>query len=167
MPGRRFIKLPFSQSEKSNLARPDGRVAASWVTANGVLDFRPGSKSEEVTMSTYLPPCPRTRTLPNQLGTSHLCHKQTSGLRRWRKHSCSRHPLFRVCKYYGVSPYIAFSWPWAKARAGGISILPPTISIYAPVWLVRAAFIASSSSPSVVTRAVYQFAHPSAFGNSA
>src|SRR4029077_1953511 len=24
---------------------------------------------------------------------------------------------------YGVSPYIAFSWPWANARAGGMSIL--------------------------------------------
>jgi hypothetical protein len=69
--------------------------------------------------------------------------------------------------YYGVSPYIAFSWPWANARAGGMSILPPMISIYAPALLARAAFIASSSSPSVVTRAVNQSAQPSAFGNSA
>jgi hypothetical protein len=34
-----------------------------------------------------------------------------------------------VLSYYGVSPYMAFSWPWAKASAGGISILPPMISI--------------------------------------
>jgi hypothetical protein len=70
------------------------------------------------------------------------------------------------CAYYGVSPYMAFSRPWAKASAGGISNLPPMISIYAPVLLARAAFIASSSSPSVVTRAVNQSAQPSAFGNS-
>jgi hypothetical protein len=31
--------------------------------------------------------------------------------------------------YHDVSPYIAFSWPWAKASAGGISILPPMISM--------------------------------------
>src|ERR1700746_57548 len=83
------------------------------------------------------------------------------------EHSCSCHLLFRACRSYGASPYMDLSWPWAKARAGGISILPPMISIYAPDLLARAAFIASSSSPSVVTRAVYQFAHPSAFGNSA
>src|SRR5262249_17260495 len=57
--------------------------------------------------------------------------------------------------------------PWAKASAGGISILPPMSSIYAPVLLARAAFIASSSSPSVVARAVNQLAQPSAFGSSA
>src|ERR1700751_6039991 len=68
---------------------------------------------------------------------------------------------------YGVPPYISLSRLCAKARIGGMSILPPMISIYAPVLLPRAAFIASSSSPSVVTRAVCQSAHPSAFGNSA
>ena len=47
---------------------------------------------------------------------------------RWREHCCSRH-LPPVGAYYGVSPYMALSWPWAKARAGGISILPPMISI--------------------------------------
>ena len=47
---------------------------------------------------------------------------------RWREHCCSRH-LLSVRAYYGVSPYMALSWPWAKARAGGISILPPMISI--------------------------------------
>src|SRR6516225_8595890 len=34
------------QPEESNLARPDGSVAASQVTANGVLDFRLGSDSD-------------------------------------------------------------------------------------------------------------------------
>jgi len=41
---------------------------------------------------------------------------------------CSRY-LLSVCGYYGVSPYMASSWPWAKARAGRISIWPPMISI--------------------------------------
>jgi hypothetical protein len=82
-----------------------------------------------------------------------------TALRRWRKHSCCRHLLFQARKF------MACRRTWAKARAGGISILPPMISIYAPVLLARAAFIASSSSPSVPTRAVYQFAHPSAVGN--
>jgi hypothetical protein len=48
--------------------------------------------------------------------------------------------------------YIAFSRPCAKTSAGGISILPPMISM--PDLLARAAFMASSSSPSVATRAV-------------
>src|SRR5260370_28268132 len=91
---------------------------------------------------------------------SQTCHKQTSGLRRWRKHSCSRHLLFRVCKYYGVSPYIALSWPWAKARAGGISILPPMISIYPPVSLAPPALIASSTSPSLVPPPAHQSPPP-------
>ena len=50
-------------------------------------------------------------------------------LKEWRKQSCPRHLQFPLHTYYGVSPYIAFSWPWAKARAGGISILPPMISM--------------------------------------
>ena len=53
----------------------------------------------------------------------------TSELKGWRKQSCPRHLQFPLHTYYGVSPYIAFSWPWAKARAGGISILPPMISM--------------------------------------
>ena len=47
----------------------------------------------------------------------------------WRKQSCPRHLQFPLHTYCGVSPYIAFSWPWAKARAGGISILSPMISM--------------------------------------
>src|ERR1700693_4035347 len=95
------------------------------------------------------------------------CHQETSELKDGEKQSCPRHLQFRIRTCYGVSPYMAFSWPWAKARAGGISILPPMISMYAPVLLARADFIASSSSPRVVTRAVYQSEHPSAFGSSA
>ena len=55
--------------------------------------------------------------------------RRPSELKRWRKQSCPRHLQFPLHTYYGVSPYIAFSWPWAKARAGGISILPPMISM--------------------------------------
>src|SRR6266403_1989049 len=65
-----------------------------------------------------------------------------------------------VDAYHGLSPYMALSRPCAKARSGGMSILPPMISIYAPVLLARAVSIAASSAPSVVTRAVYQSAHP-------
>jgi len=38
---RRWCTAAPGDRGESNLARPDGRVAASWVTANGVLDFRP------------------------------------------------------------------------------------------------------------------------------
>jgi hypothetical protein len=60
------------------------------------------------------------------------------------------------------------TWPSAAiGEAGGISILPPMISMYAPDFVARADFIASSSSPSVIMRAVNQSAQPSAIGNSA
>jgi hypothetical protein len=36
-----------------------------------------GSKSEELTMSTSFPLCPRIQTLPDAVGTSHLCQQQT------------------------------------------------------------------------------------------
>src|SRR5258707_5361088 len=52
--------------------------------------------------------------------------------------------MFLRCAHYGVAPYISLSRLCAKARAGGMSILLPMISIYAPVLLARAAFIASS-----------------------
>src|SRR5882757_5546588 len=40
---------------------------------------QPGSNSEELSTSICFPLCPRTRTLLDAGGTSHLCHEQTCG----------------------------------------------------------------------------------------
>src|ERR1700687_2655288 len=82
-----------------------GFVAGRTLT---LLNDRLGSKSEELTMSTCLPLCPRTRTLPDAVGTSDLCHKRSFILACLARPACpceTSHPrrmaLHRAGQAYG------------------------------------------------------------------
>jgi hypothetical protein len=75
-----------------------------------------------------LPLCPRKRTFRCAARNDATGQTQTSELKDGESRATLAIYNFGP-KYYGVSPYMAFSWPWANARAGGISILPPMISI--------------------------------------
>src|SRR6267142_4144921 len=82
-----------AQEIELDLASERGRCAmadeiADVVGANGasalrgqnpLLNVSVGSNSEELSTSICFPLCPRTRTLLDAGGTSHLCHEQTCG----------------------------------------------------------------------------------------
>ena len=96
------------QIRSSRAALPGGRHTAKYVVS---LHVRFTPESRHVRCKSKCPLCAKS---------GH------SAVSKPDRKTCRRSTIYA---YYGVSPYMAFSWPWANARAGGISILPPMISM--------------------------------------
>src|SRR5882672_8187650 len=69
-------------------------------SCNARPDHTSGSQSEELTMSTCFPLCPRTRTLPDAVGTSHLCHVWTAPV--WQELSSRFCSIGRCSHVFGL-----------------------------------------------------------------
>jgi hypothetical protein len=92
------------------------------------LDVSVGSKCEELTMSTCFPLCRRTRTLPDAVGTSHLCQRRKSRSRPAR--SIADAARGEQPNEHGRTSTAASLWKPCFAEAIDINLRPLTAKSY-------------------------------------